>query len=446
MSYGEHQETVGDALVQLLHQHAARTPPGQAESEVVVECRRQVLLAARDRLTLLGTIHSRRTRVRVDRVTDAGHYPLHVLNRIIDDLLPNRAVSGRVPPTVLLTGPSPDESAATTAPTELWRAVARHLLLGNADLDTAPASLWRHQDAPAWYLVGDAARTLEALTILSDTPVLPRRRRTDTLLGHRLAASTVARVADWYGTDPSPDLAVAAPATHLGRAGAPRIQMVHHPGDFARAQRALAGFLRPIRGRPDTGLDRVGLLAARTVAAGQIRLAAAFADWAAATPGSDAFADRFRARIPLYLALQRSTFRLTELHPTPSPLVISQQSELVQRLRRFPTVYLSPAGLHDLDDATQRVAVATGKALRVQGMWRQNILILDTTPDGPPGARPITNTQEPFHLACRRLADDPAPPRLPAEVTRPHRTALEATLAAHRPTTHPPAVRRSPTP
>jgi hypothetical protein len=109
-------------------------------------------------------------------------------------------------------------------------------------------------------------------------------------------------------------------------------------------------------------------------------------------------------------------------------------------------VRLSPAALHELDEATHRVAVTTGKALRVQGMWRKNILILDTTPDGPPGARPITNTSEPFHLACRRLATAPVPPALPIEVTRAHRTTLAATLAAHRHSSHPPAVRRSPTP
>jgi hypothetical protein len=449
MSYGEHQERVGLALVRLLHHQTALSMADEADAETVVECRRQALLALRDRVALLGTTYRRHTKVRVDRVTDAGLYPLHVLNRIIDHLLPE--VTGRDPvaPTLLLTGPPPDAAsalAARAAPAELWRAVARHLLLGNADLDTAADPSWRQQDPPAWYLVGDTARTLEAFAVLAEDPVRPRRRRADTLLEHRLAASTVARIADWYGTDPSPDLAVGAPATHPGVADEPVIQLIGRPEDFARAQRALAGFLRPMRGRPDTAVDRVGLLAARAVAAGQIRLSKTFATWANATPACAAVAKRFRARIPLYLQLQQSMARLTELEPARSPLIISQQSELVQRLRRFPTARLSPAALHHLDEATHWVAVTTGKALRVEGMCRKNILILDTTPDGPPGARPITNTQEPFHLACRRLANAPAPPEIPFEVTRAHRTRLAAELAAHRPFTHPPAVRRSPSP
>jgi hypothetical protein len=447
MSYGEHQEHVGLALVRLLREQSTPPPPaGEAETNVLVECRRQALLALRDRVALLGTTYRRPTKVRVDRITDAGHYPLHVLNRIIDHLLPDVTRHDPAAPTLLLTGPPPDTPMARAAKAELWRAVARHLLLGNADLDTATDPSWRHQDPPAWYLVGDTARTLEALAVLAQDTVHPRRRRTDTLLEHRLAASTVARVADWYGTDPTPDLAVAAPASHLGIADAPMIQLIQGPEDFARAQRALAGFLRPIRGRTDTPADRVGLLAARAVAAGQIRLAETFTTWADATPDSAAAAERFRARIPLYLQLQQSMARLTELEPARSPLVVSQQSELVQRLRRFPTVRLSAAALHDLDQATHWVAVTTGKALRVEGMCRKNILILDTTPDGPPGARPITNTQEPFHLACRRLANAPTPPPIPAEVTRAHRASLAAELAAQRPFTHPPAVRRSPSP
>ncbi len=449
MSYGEHQEAVGLALVRLLDQ-AGPAAVTAGREPTVVECRHQALLAVRDRLALLGTTQRPVTRRRADRVEDAGRYPLHVLHRIIDGLHAGDTSGGSISPTTLLPGPPPTH--ATAAPVDLWRAVARHLLLGNADLDTATEARWHHQDRPAWYLVGDAARTLEALVILSDVPVLPKRRRTDAMLGHRLAASAVARVADWYGTDPAPDLAVASPEATLGVAGGPRIQLIQRPEDFVRAQWALARFLRPARDRrafgedPANTADRVGLLAARAITTGQVRLAETFARWAGNTLGGEAFAESFRARIPRYLALHRSTSRLTELRPAHSPLVISQQSELVQRLRRFPTVHLAAAALHDLDAATHRVAVTAGRALRAQGMHHRNILILDTTPSGPPGARPITSTQERFNVACRRLADEPAPPRLPVEVTRAHRTALAASLAAHRPTTHVPSVRRSPSP
>jgi len=225
----------------------------------------------------------------------------------------------------------------------------------------------------------------------------------------------------------------------MARDRATQQRQVEH---FALAQRTLAGFMRP-KVQPVSALpspDRPGLLAARTIATGQIRLAEAFATWADKLDASD-LADRFRARVPRYAELHRSTLRLTELQPARSPLVVAQQSEMTQQLRRHSAPRISIANLHDLDDATHELTINVGKALRREGLRHRNILILDTDAIGPPGARPITNTRERFNLACRQLARDPEPdtPRT-AFRTRSYRTLLAESLEV-RPPTRPLVVR-----
>lgn len=403
MTYGEQQEAACAALLLLLN-----GPAGRRRLEdvgTILACRHQVHLALLDRLTELG-VHRHLERPRSpNRRANAARYPLHLLLALMR-AMPATRVDDR-PPSALLIGP-PVDSTGTTV--DLWRAAGRHLMLGNADLTHTLDQTWR--EGPRWwYLIGDLANTVEALVVLDQAlayaghlPLSPPQ----SYLEARLAAGDVARVAGWRGTDPKADLASVPTWSERRRGAEPHIHLVRNPEDFTVAQRTLAGFMQP-RHRDDLVPDldeRPGLLAARTLAAGQVRLAEAFATWAEHA-GAEHLAERFRGRIPKYIELHRSTLRMVELHKTRTPLVVLQQSELVQQLRSRRAPRLSASDVHELDAATHEVAVNTGKTLRREGMARKNILILDTNRIGPPGARPITHSRDRFTVACRDLASEP---------------------------------------
>jgi len=425
VTYGEQQETVSAVLLQLLE-----TPTGHPEGEdveTVLACRHQVHLALLDRLTDLGVQrHLERPRNATRRVNAARH-PLHVIHDLVRTM-PTCEVDDR-PPSALLVGPSVDSAAA---PVDLWRAVGRHLMLGNADLSRTPDQSWRA--GPGWwYLIGDLANTVEALLVLDQALAhaghVPGRSPAS-YLDARLAAGDVARVAGWRGTDPRADLAFVPTWGEHRSGGEPSIHLVRHPQDFAVAQRTLAGFMRP-RQRYDLVPDhdeRPGLIAARTIAAGQVRLAEAFASWAEHS-GADQLAERFRGRIPKYVELHRSTLRMVELHKARAPLVVMQQSELVQQLRSHPALCLSLSSLDELDSATAEVAVHTGRSLRREGMARKTILIRDTDRIGLPGARPITCSRDRFTVACRELATEPDSKRASSAPGRDQRSMLTMSLA-----------------
>ena len=329
MTYGEQQEAASTALLQLLNRVAE--PLDTEELATVLACRHQVHLALRDRLAELG-VHRQLARARsTRRRVAAARYPLHVLLGLVNDM-PATRVDDR-PPSALLVGPS---VGPATQAVDLWRAAGRHLMIGNAELSANLDHSWRA--GPGWwYVVGDLATTVEALIVIDQSLAyaghLPRKA-SEFHLESRLAAGDVARVAGWRGTDPKADLAF-APGWSEGRRGeGPQVVLVRRPEDFAVAQRTLAGFMRP-RLQDDTlddHGDRPGLLAARTIAAGQVRLAEAFGTWAERA-GEVQLAERFRARIPKYVELHRSTLRMVELQKTRTPLVVMQQSELVQQLR-----------------------------------------------------------------------------------------------------------------
>ena len=303
----------------------------ETEPEEVLQLRRQAHIALYERLEELGLSRHEQPKSRLDRGIAAARYPLHILAGILDTL--PVVDPGSVPPPSFLLGAQTTSASPALAH---WRTVARHLMLGNHDLRATANQTWRNPKAE-WHLIGDLATTVDALVLLEQqigtTPMDTRRE--SGVLANRLAAGSVARMASWHGTDSSPDLAFAAPETTLGALGGPRIHLVRQPEDFVLAQQALAGFLRPRLSDLDdiAGLDRPGLLAARTVATGQIRLANAFARWAERDSEPE-LAQRFRAWIPLYADLHRSTLRLTEVQRTTSPLIVAQQSEAVQQLRR----------------------------------------------------------------------------------------------------------------
>jgi hypothetical protein len=292
-------------------------------------------------------------------------------------------------------------------------------VLGNYDLQASSDQGWRNRKAE-WHLIGDLATTVDAFILLEQQHGAPHvdTKRSVESIENRLAAGCVARFASWRGTDPSPDLAFAAPEVTLGALGGPRSHLVRQPEDYVLAQQALAGFLRPrLKDLDDiAGIDRPGLLAARTVAAGQIRLATAFAGWAEREYEPE-LAQRFRAWIPLYADLHRSTLRLTEVQRTSSPLIVAQQSEAVRQLCRHQDARLDFRTMRALDRGTRVVAVATGKARRREVQTRRFVsaphgLLPRACPPVPvPGARPGGQSVQPS--ATPRLTHSPIPvPRL----------------------------------
>jgi hypothetical protein len=112
-------------------------------------------------------------------------------------------------------------------------------------------------------------------------------------------------------------------------------------------------------------------------------------------------AQRFRAWIPLYAELHRSTLRLTEVQRTSSPLIVAQQSEAVRQLCRHQDARLDFRTMRALDRGTRVVAVATGKARRREVQTRRFVsaphgLLPRACPPVPvPGARPGGQSVQP---------------------------------------------------
>ena len=409
MTYGSHQEAASRALVALLLNRVEDLD----SSETVLACRHQAHLALHDRLWLLGANRHRGIPMRDTRPSSAMRQPARTLAMLLREM-PLGEVPDLPPSAVLGL-----EQQAPVA--EAWRLLARSLFLGNVDLQS-DADRGALGAATAWYLLGDAATTIEALVVIDE-----RLSRSGSLpqagdaLNARLLAGDVARTAVWLGEDQSPDLA-AADLTEASL-GSPPVWLIRTPHDFAPAQRALAGFLRPrvADETVDVYGGRPGLHTARALATGQIRLAEVFASWADSA-GAPAIGERFRARVTAYQALHQSTLRLIEPSPSRSLVVDQQLSELVQGIRRLPASRLSPAQLHYLDTATHQLTVNAGATLRREGRARKNLLVV--TEDGP---KPITNSRNTFNRACRALADEPVS-TAHEPFTRPHREQLADVL------------------
>jgi hypothetical protein len=429
MTYAHHQEAASRAMLRLLSaDHAMQG----ADGAVILQCREHAVAALAERLDHLGGLQHGAPKLRTVHVSSLSKQPVRHLSGLLKEL--HRSGPGATAPSDLLPGPPADTARD---PVDLWRCIARELMLANHELSAATRQPWTHKPEAGWYVLADTATAAEALVLddrLGREGLLPRVP-SDGVLARRLVAGDVARMAGWYGTDNSADLAAQSVNATLGLGGGPRIYMVRRPEDLADAQRALAGFLRPHLGDagPGSADDQPGLLAARALAVGQIRLAEAFSRRADAHGGAGAaLADEFRARVPAYRDLHQSTLRLVEVETRRSPLILAQQSEMVMQLRCLRSDRLTRASLLDLNEATHEVAVNLGKALRREGMHRKNILTLESESIGLPQPKPITNSRHVFQVACTRLAraDPPAASATswcaPVERQR-LRMALEAT-------------------
>lgn len=435
MTYGVHQEQAAHAFNDLVQ---SGDPYERDAAGTVLECRHHVVAAARERLMFLAGSWEP-PRPRAPTVLTVASRPLQELGAVLDALPPTSA--GNVAPSDLL--PGPPAHLAVTA-NDRWRCAARNMTLANHELSAAAQQPWVSSNAALWHLAGDVAAIVEALVVLDERlaydGVLPRATA-NARTTQRLVAGDVSRLARWFGTDRAADLSYASPLLRLGLYDGPRIHMVHRPEDLAEAQRTLAALLRRRNGeqRP-----RAGLRAARVISVGQIRLANAFAGWADHSEESGTLAKEFRDRIPAYKALHRSTVRLVEVYPIRSPLILAQQSEMLTQLRRFQPHSPSRDLLVDLNDAAHAVSVSLGRTLRREGIHRRNFLVLQEHGIDLPRPRAITNTREPFHVACKELADDSQPAVAPHDRTAgAQRERLRSTLDRQAAASSPP-LRRIP--
>jgi hypothetical protein len=439
VSYAWHQEETSRALHDLIR--TPRVLGDDAPVVVVLACRDQAINALRERLTHLGAGNEPITGQPAFTMGALAQRPLQCLSRILTTM-PHPPITIAAPPSDLLPGPT---AAAAGTVADRWRCVARNLLLGTAELTRADHQPWVVQPAAGWHLAGDAASTIEALVVLDGTllaaGVLDGGSER-TRLVHRLVAEHVAKLAGWFGTDHTADLATAGVRHELGVGGSPPVTLVRRAQDYARAQRTLTAVLQGQASLLRPGSDqRPGLPAARALATGQIRLATTFARWAD-TANQPALAEQFRSRIPGWRALHVSTTRLAVVEKRRSPLLLAQQSEMVIGLRSPFPGRLSERELHDLNAATHELTVTAGRTLRREALQAHNIVALDTEAIALPKAQPMTSTEWAFTSACQRLADAQPPLEPPERPATGHareqlRTALEETLVGN-----PPPIRR----
>ncbi len=426
MSYAAHQEAVAQALHQLItdpqpldpqrHRDGPRLPrPSPQGPARTPDLPRRQQPEARDRL--------QRDRHLPDPPSGAPPRPR----------AGRPSTSTRAPGRTLASSSALRTPPPRNEPGSRWRTVARGLLLGTAELTRADHQPWTHQPAAGWHLVGDTASTLEALLVLDDRltaaghlPHDPDADRRHDPMAQRLVVTQAARLASWYGTDPTADLATSSIRHELGVGGHPPVTLVRQAGDFAR------GATQPGRPAPRTSRAPAARLRPAPRPAGRTR------------PGHRPDPPRHRLR------QRRRPTRTSPRSPSSSapgsppggpctspppgspksrsgaPHSCSPNSpRWSSRCAPPPPDRLTAADLRDLNRATHELTVTLGRALRHEALETHNIVALDSEHLGLPRPEPMTSTGWAFTAACQRLADEPATarPRAPGRRATPARAA-----------------------
>lgn len=372
-TYGEHQEAAAAALDWLIM--VDDLPAGDSDVEHLLQVRESAHSAVRDRLHSLGLSHPPMRRgtssiASAFTLSEAGEQPTAMLAHILHDA-PRLEPDRRARPTEVL-------ARGDLHPTvEHWRRAAASLLAGSHALDASVDRPWLHDAGAGWYLVRDLAVTLEALVVLdvrlAEVGILSGldgRRQSSSPEDHRLLAAQCARVATWYATSESPDLAI--PERQAARQTIGPVQLVTRNADIAAAQRQLAGFLRPLRANDAfyTGEPAIAAALARMVVASQL-LVVTYGEQLGRNQhrSQQPTAQPFTARREVLQELQGAMAYLTDVAPVPdNRRVIWQQSEIttaIRRLQRTPgTVPLKPHELLELAAATHETLHTAGIALR----------------------------------------------------------------------------------
>jgi hypothetical protein len=350
----------------------------------------------------------------------AARQPLSLLNSMAEDMLDGHPGSS---PTDLLGANSGSEDPSV----HLWRTAARELLLATSELQRAVSQPWIGDETAAWYVVGDVAESLAAVLALDRlSGRIVGARANDRYLTDYLVAGDVVRLAKAWGHGSQvEDLTAAA---HVEVAGSPLpIVLVRRHEDLVLAERRLAELVRPstidVIGDP---AERPGLLAARALSAGQIRVAAQCIQLF--DPVGD-LAATLRGRIDLYRRLHASTVRVVDVMPRRSRLILLQQTEIATAIRQLHGEAMSIGVATRLSNAGGEVAIELGRALRHEAMTMKRLLVV-AEEEGGAGPRPLTSTRNAFYRACKALADEPGitPERRADEARRLSRSRLTHAL------------------
>ena len=466
-TYGDHQEAAASALNRLLG--TTELPTAAAQVDRLLHCREAILDALEQRLRNLqirppattpadqpvGARTPRQLRVEAQR---ARHRMLasladpHLADTSLAQVLATTARLPRprqVSPLDVLTPEAGDHPVV-----ELWRQAAVELLCGSHTLETARERPWLNDPGAHWYLVADAAVTLEVINVLDGrldaagvtgalhpTPDAgPGRWPQLTGLEQRMVLSQCARAARWYATNDEPDLALGRhPETgHPETPGT--VRLIRDAGDLAAGQRQLARYLRA---RPQYFVEpAMDVDTARRVTNGQILLCLSFERLCERHDGTKLTAREFRIRREILTDIKGRLGKLVDTLPASNDPALWQQQELFVAHRR-----LTPSGmdfnsrqLQDLASATHHVCRTFAKALLLD-IGRHPAGNIRQIGDETTRTRHVTH-RNPLVHQLNELAGLPGPgaPSHGFEST-PGRTALSASLAAT-----PPAVRRPPVP
>lgn len=403
MSYEEHAEAAAQALYKLLTRD--QWPQTADDAETVLQYRECILDSLREQLTHVGADGGFVATGSV-RVRDVSSNSVNLLHQFVTQSMRMPGMD-RIAPSELLTAPphaNPD--------VDLWREAASRLHNSCVDLGGARLQPWRTDPGGAWYLVGDIATSVEALTVLDDRAtaagILERDPRPQSarlaVNERRMIISHVASLASWRATSMSPDL---AEASDQGAPTGDPLFTVNEPADLAPAQRNLAWLMRYDRSdRPGhTGMPVMDVSTARAVAVGQGRLTSQFAVAAALNADTGPLKDEFRRRQLLLADIQSRLAPLTDVAPIVNRRAMFQQQEISQGMRRFADHSYSPAQLLDLAQATHQVTTGFAKALRYE-MNRPSSNLRLATSDGP---KKVDRKRHPLAQATTSLARLPAP-------------------------------------
>jgi len=159
VSYGSHQETAARALAELVT-NSARIEP--SETEVVLQCRRQILLTLGERLQHLGYRPRQARPSRAVTVAQVVDRPLWQLGNLLLEQLPcPRLLPDLAPSDILCTDSATDSSLLLA-----WRSAARQLFLATSELQRAEHQPWLVRPAAGWYAIADLADCVAAVVAI----------------------------------------------------------------------------------------------------------------------------------------------------------------------------------------------------------------------------------------------------------------------------------------
>ena len=468
-TFGDHEEDTAAALNQLLRtlDQPAAAPDDPRDVDQLLACRAALLDGINERLLhltgaghLLGRTALSPMPLKREHITDR---PAAVLEHLAATL-PRR--QSPASPTQSAVGTSPVEALGqpSSHPTvEHWRHAAVGVLVGNQLLDQAAEQPWLNEPGSAWYVLGDLAVTLEAVTVLDaayeeiglladhtraietldkEHGALVVDRGAWSLEERRMAAAQVARMAGWYATTSTPDLA-ALGSSHTHGA----VRLVAQPADFIVGQRQLAHHLRHRRAdhTSATNPPSMDTTTLRTIVRSQIALLDQLQAYCERTPRCGPLAVNFGRYCDLLADISHhSRTVLDAQRRRPNSRALWQQQEISNTARRIgPNVGLNVRQLTELLSVTHDVLHTLAAATRHE-------ITLGATTMRTAGhglndqRRPHTRLSQkhPLYVALTAAANAPAPISAAHQAAFPERRrTLAATLAAT-PTTRPPSPYR----